>query len=183
MAEPSCDVPSQAGSGHGHSPQAGQSTRLGVHCSGNMFQTEPGPLPQPFSFAAGQINGLCTLPDPCVSKGWWLRKQVQTSPPEDKKLSNCLKDPCNVNALKCVHCQGLFNWENPQSANHTPLKKSKPQNATEFSRKLWGLSLGLLSLRYDNSFGRSVVKNTLLLSNMPQASRWISIRWTLTRTS
>lgn len=106
---PAVMCPPRLALGHGHSPQAGQSTRLGVHCSGNVFQTEPGPLPQPFSFAAGQINGLCTLPDPCVSKGWWLRKQVQTSPPEDKKLLNCLKDPCNVNALRCVHCQGLLN--------------------------------------------------------------------------
>lgn len=87
MAESSCAMPLQAGSGHGHSLQAEQSTRVGVHRSGNMFQTEPGPLPQPFSFASGQINGLCTLPDPCVSKGWWLRQQAQTSPPEDKKLS------------------------------------------------------------------------------------------------
>lgn len=87
MAESSCAMPLQAGSGHGHSLQAEQSTWVGVHHSGNMFQTEPGPLPQPFSFASGQINGLCTLPDPCVSKGWWLRQQAQTSPPEDKKLS------------------------------------------------------------------------------------------------
>lgn len=62
MAKSSCDVPSQAGSGHGHSLQAEQSTRVGVHLSGNMFQTEPGPLPQPFSFAAGQIIMVCV---PC----------------------------------------------------------------------------------------------------------------------
>lgn len=130
-------VLSQAVSGHGHSLQAEQSTRVGVHHSGNMFQTEPGPLPQPFSFAAGQIIMVCV---PC---------QIPTSPRVGGsgnkfrqallKIKNCLKGPCNVNALKCVHCQGLLNRESPQWANYIPLKKPKQQNTTKFSRELWGV--------------------------------------------
>lgn len=122
IAKSSGGVLSQAGSGHGHSLQAEQSTRVGVHHSGNMFQTEPGPLPQPFSFAAGQIIMVCV---PC---------QIPTSPRVGGsgnkfrqallKIKNCLKGPCNVNALKCVHCQGLLNRE-PTMSKLYSIKKTQ----------------------------------------------------------